>query len=526
MFCTNCGKELKSKEKFCTNCGSKVENKITQETNSIDQEITTKTNEQSNDEKLQKDLNKQEIIKEKTKKKINKIPFIIAITVLVVILIGLLILKFIVFSPKNLFFKGINEVYSNISSKVNDMFDDEKENKYKDKTVSIKTSTTFKLNGNELYFDSSVKSLFDFLNEVEINMNEVIDNKTLDFDLNTSISNNEGKLNLDAYKRENSMYLKFVDIYDKYILQPFNAASESSDISKENLNYITKTIKDIFLKSLDNSKFEQNKDNLSIQGEDLEVNKISYRIDAKEAQRIMKKVVLEMKKDDKLIDLLSSNLNVSKEKLNEMLDNLYVDEFSTDVLTLNVYTKGFLNDIICYDISIKNENGSYKILFSNYKEVEQIRFSINGLNMISINKKEVSKDKYETEINALTLKAKINSLYSEEKTNIDFDLTDATSNVKLSGSINYTGDDKKQLDLSMKLNVSNEEIFDISAKTIYEISTDATLDNINTGNSIKINEISNTELEEILKKLQENKFVLSLTKLFANPISYDSYIPN
>ena len=341
MYCTNCGKKIEEGELFCTNCGNKLNNeeeKIEKEevkTNdsqdqNLKQEETQENDLKQEEVKLEEVKNDNVIEQKPKKKKINKVPFIIIGIVLIVLLIALLIVKLVVFSPKNIFFKGINKAYSNISDK----FDNLKSNdNNKDKIVNIKTNTTINLEGNEYYFDSSVTNLFDILNELEIELNETIDNKTLNFDMSTTLSNDSGKLSLESYKRDNDSYFKLVDIYDKYISVPLNIDTNIDTISNEDIDYTIKTIKDIFLKSLDSSKFEQSKDVISIQDKDLEVSKISYLINSEEAKRIIEKMVIEIKKDDKLLEILLKNSDTTKEQLIDSLEELpnMIDLDSQDI---------------------------------------------------------------------------------------------------------------------------------------------------------------------------------------------------
>lgn len=529
MYCTNCGKKIEEGELFCTNCGNKLNNeeeKIEKEevktNDSHDQNLKqeeTKENDLKQEEvKLEEVKNDNAIEQKPKKKKINKVPFIIIGIVLIVLLIALLIVKLIVFSPKNIFFKGINKAYSNISDK----FDNLKSNdNNKDKIVNIKTNTTINLEGNEYYFDSSVTNLFDILNELEIELNETIDNKTLNFDMSTTLSNDSGKLSLESYKRDNDSYFKLVDIYDKYISVPLNIDTNIDTISNEDIDYTIKTIKDIFLKSLDSSKFEQSKDVISIQDKDLEVSKTSYLINSEEAKRIIEKMVIEIKKDDKLLEILLKNSDTTKEQLIDSLEELpnMIDLDSQDTITIDVYTKGVLHDVIAYDINLKGEDSSVKLFFSKYDDIDEIRVLVNGMAMINITTKSLDNNTSETTITALTLTANITSKKTNDETNITIKAKEISSNIDFEGNLVI---DNSKFNLNSKINVDNEQLFKLDVNTTYEINDNATLKNINTNNSVTPEEISDVELEEIFQKLQENKFISRImNSLIENSYSYD-----
>lgn len=507
MICQNCGKKMESGEKFCTNCGQKLDTLETnEEKNTV--EISKQPEENLTENEVKEVENNTTIIKEeKTKKKINKTPFIIIAVVLVAILAALLIIKFIVSSPKNLFFKGINEAYSNISEKFDN--DITEENKYKDKVVTLKSSTTFDLNGNKYYLDSSVISIFDLLNQIKLELNETMDYKNSNFDMDLILSNDSDKLAIETNKRENDIYFKLVDIYDKYISVPFKVSTNVT--SKEDLDYVTKSLKDIFLKSLDNSKFVSESATSIINEEELELNKISYEIDSNEADRIIKNIIEEMKKDDKLIEILSNNSNISKEEFISTLDSAIenLDTTSMDKVIISVYTKGILNEVISYDIYVKSENKSFKIAFSDYKDVEEIKISLNEMTMITLSTKKVKDNEYETTIKSLTATAKINTTTTDEKTTMLITLDELSSKIDFDGKIEYTNkNDAGNIDMSFKLNINENEILDLNMNTKYEISLNGTLKQIDSNDTVS--EVDQETFSEIMTNLQSNKFLVSI----------------
>ena len=153
MICPNCGRQTESDEKFCVGCGapltdsdnSKEEVKNEFQEEKVD-EVNTENIETQNESEEQVDseytvdlsnnnieLNATDnvenqpvianndtvgVVEPSVKPKKSKKAFIIVAIVFALILIALLIVKFLVFTPKNLFFKGINEAYSNTIEKI------------------------------------------------------------------------------------------------------------------------------------------------------------------------------------------------------------------------------------------------------------------------------------------------------------------------------------------------------------------------------------------------------------------------
>lgn len=500
MICKNCGNSKISDEKFCTNCGTKF-------SDTVEQNVTEISNENSVYTQIEKQPENVE-----AKKKTNIAPFmVVGVILIIAVIIALLIMKFVAFTPKNLFFKGINEAYSNISETLS--LDSNKENKYKDKIVSLESNTTFDLNADEDYLGSEVVYIFDLLNKIKLGLNETMDPKTSNFDLDLTLSNDEGNLSIEGNKRDNTIYLKLVDIFDKYISIPMDVTVTVNTMEKEDLEYLTKKIKDIFLNSLDESKFVQESVTLSLQNEDVNANKISYEIDAKEAEKILTYVTEEIQKDDKLLEILATSSNLTKKELSDLLDELVleVDDTSTDVIELSVYTTGLFNEIVSYDISVKSEEMSIKIAFSDYKDVNEIRLSSNGMSIIHIQTKEIKKDEYETTITALTASAKINTSTSDTKSTMTITLDELSSGIDFDGKFEYTNNnDKGNLIMSLKLNIEDEEIFDLNTNTEYEISIDKTLKQINIHNAVDSEFLTEEDSQQILTNLQKNGFFNSI----------------
>ena len=544
MICPNCGRQTESDEKFCVGCGSpltdsdnskeEVKNEF-QEENKVD-EVNTENIETKNESEEQVDseytvdlsnnnieLNATDnvenqpvianndtvgVVEPSAKPKKSKKAFIIVAIVFALILIALLIVKFFVFTPKNLFFKGINEAYSNTIEKI-------EKNDKNDKTLSLKTNTTFDVKVNDKYVDDSTKQMLDFINNLKLEMNENIDSKTSNFDLNTILSNSSDKLELELYKREKAMYVGLGNLYSKYIKLD---VSEVKDLDTESLNYVTKELKNIFLNSLDNSKFKQEKANITLQDKEMKVNKISYEFDKDEIKRILKEMKEKINNNQKLLDKMTSVTGKTKEELNQTFEDLlneiessYKEELANSKVVLAVYTKGLLNDVIGYSLTVKEDQNNIKLTYFYNKDVKEFKLIANSITFLTTTTKEISKNETETNITMFTATGKINTKTTDEKIVSTINVSELSSGMDLSGTIELPNKkDSATLNSFIKLNVSNEEVFNFNVKTTYEKSSDVILKEIDDKNSVSAYDLQQNDLENIMNKLTQNKFFAAM----------------
>lgn len=543
MICPNCGRQTELDEKFCVGCGapltdsdnSKEEVKNEFQEEKVD-EVNTENIETQNESEEQVDseytvdlsnnnieLNATDnvenqpvianndtvgVVEPSVKPKKSKKAFIIVAIVFALILIALLIVKFFVFTPKNLFFKGINEAYSNTIEKI-------EKNDKNDKTLSLKTNTTFDVKVNDKYVDDSTKQMLDFINNLKLEMNENIDSKTSNFDLNTILSNSSDKLELELYKREKAMYVGLGNLYSKYIKLD---VSEVKDLDTESLNYVAKELKNIFLNSLDNSKFKQEKANITLQDKEMKVNKISYEFDKDEIKRILKEMKEKINNNQKLLDKMTSVTGKTKEELNQTFEDLlnevessYKEELANSKVVLTVYTKGLLNDVIGYSLTVKEDQNNIKLTYFYNKDVKEFKLIANSITFLTTTTKEISKNETETNITMFTATGKINTKTTDEKIVSTINVSELSSGMDLSGTIELPNKkDSATLNSFIKLNVSNEEVFNFNVKTTYEKSSDVILKEIDDKNSVSAYDLQQIDLENIMNKLTQNKFFAAM----------------
>ncbi|MCM1371160.1 MAG: zinc ribbon domain-containing protein [Clostridium sp.] len=573
MFCKNCGKELKEGETFCTNCGMKVsDNEV--ETNEVkesqeeikavvsdNEDISTETNnetfvedvveekkeksEESSDannsdietnnensiekvvessEKLETkeeisntpESNHEEIITKKKKNKSNKglkIALIIA-GILVIAVVGFfLVTKFILFTPKNLFNKGIEKLYSGIENSANI----KESEKYKDKIVNIKANSKFDLYVNDDYLESNIQPILNILNDIKISTDQTIDTKTSEFNLISTLSNDAGKLSIGIISNENGIYYKLNDLYDKYLYLDTkditNGLTNVNTFNQEDFNYAKDKIKEIFMSTLDDSKFEESDANLKLNDNDENVKAISYKIDEREQKRIYKEVISKIKDDSKLMEILTKMSGLSKEELiDNMNESNISDDFGDAVITLKIYTKGLFNDIVGYSLTFKEDDESIEILYTTYNKIDELKIKSNGMTLFkSVTEKE-SKEESTTTITLLTLTGTIKEVTKDKETTLTANLNEATTGLKFNFEIKSGTEDKGDMNINASLKIKDDLVFEAKISGDFETSILDKMEDVNTSNYVNIEDLSEEDGIALLESIQNNKFINSIAE--------------
>lgn len=528
MYCKNCGSKVKEGSQFCDNCGTKIqvsEQSVAEIEIEEIKEFTEKTNSLNEDQTLvEEPINEEneEIDKEQSvsmdRKKRNILPFVIIGIVVILAFSAFLIVKFVVFSPKNIFVKGIDSIYSNVSSNIDTLFNS---NDIDNANItSLKSNIDFDITANENYLGSDVQSVINLLNDTKFEINGTFDPEKSDFDLNTIISNTSGSLQLDTYKRNNSVYLRLKDIYSKLVYTPIEMnTTKIPEINKEDAKYVAETLKNIFINSLDSSKFSQLSEKVSYNGKIIDTTKITYLIDGKEAERLSKSLIEKVKKDDKLLTILASYSNQTKEELITSLDEQLeekTDSTDTDELSISIFTTGFSNDLVAYQMSMKTDDQTVKIFVYDYKEEIQIKLISDDMTVLTIDYEKTSDTESKITLSAYTVSIIINSVTENNKKTITISGSEITSGLDakiiLSNTNNSTGNNNFTIDL--KLDIDNKEIIQGKINMNYEMSSTDSLEIIDTTNSISSTDLTETDYQEIMTNFQSNEFVLSLLSQF------------
>ncbi len=314
------------------------------------------------------------------------------------------------------------------------------------------------------------------INNLELNLvNEIdIDNKTLNFEMNSKYSNVD-LLKINSYFENNKGYLYVKNAYDKYI---------NFDIDEEQYNSIFEPLKNIneyqivsneignaLKKSLLNEYFSVNDTEISINDKKVNVTKNTLNLSEFIFNKISIDFLTEINSNKEFLRSFSKILTIPEAELikniESSLNNLKNEKnLSTETKTIiNIYTKGILKDFVKLDVNLVN-NGNLEIV-------------------------------------------------KNSENNYTFMIKDSSSTEIIGGTIennNYI----------YNINVENKELGSVNFSFSRSITYNSNIEKPNISNSISYEEINSEELESIRIKLMENEGI----KKLVNDISKLPFLEN
>lgn len=398
--------------------------------------------------------------------------------------------------PKKIVTDIINEMFENYDELVND-----------DATLDI-TKDPFKVTGN-LSVDTNIDG-FDILNKESIGFGLGLDYSKQKFEMAAKLA--EGKTNIvDAiiYALDDKMYLSLKDDYKGLIdldeTADFNEmfdleSLKSFDLSKDDMNYIVKTYKDVLIDSIDEKDLEKSSSTLEIDDKDTKVTKIAYVMNNKTLENLAKAMIDKTVDDKKLLDIWSKLTGVDKSELKDSLKEAKKQvEVPSDVkITINFYTKGFNNNLV--GLEIKTKDG-FKLSVVENKDNTDIVFDMSGVK-IEFVVKESSEDKFDASviINAMGEKITGDLIITRKENKKD----------------NYTG--------ALKFDVHYSDYY-ASIKLDYGVEVNAKVCDIDTSKAVKVTN-SDIELANAIQKIYTRFTKSNLYKVLESTSSYDTAVYN
>ena len=319
--------------------------------------------------------------------------------------------------PKKIVTDIINGIYANYDKLTNE-------------TISFDpTKDNFSVTG-DLTIDSNIEGLEDLKNE-KIGFSLGLDYPNEKMEFGAKIQ--EGKttvMDMLFYLINDKTYMSLKDDYKKLI--DMGEDTEFSDvidledlkninnfkITKDDINYITKTYKDVFIDSIDEDDLDKYKDTKEIDGIDTEVTKITYKMDNKKIDNLAKAIIDKTIEDDKLLGIFSKLTDTDKKELkDELKDSKKNIESNDDTkITLNFYVKGIFNEFVGMDIKTED----IIIETTKNKDDTTILFDIDGAKFELV-VKEYSNEKIDLNVNINTYgeKMSISLIITQKETKKD-----------------------------------------------------------------------------------------------------------
>ena len=429
-----------------------------------------------------------------TKKKNKALP--ICVVLLVVLCLGIGGFYFYFSTPKKIVTSVINKAYSKYDEAIN-------------KSVDFDIAKdSFKIDG-DLNIDTNIPG-FDKINEDKLNYTAGLDYKNQKVEGGLTLKES-GKTLADvmAYIIDGKSYLDLGNDYKKLINAGEVDFEDIIDLSntkvnfdKDDINYIVKSYKDILIDSIDDEDLEKSSDTIKVDGKDTKVNKVTYKLTDKKAEKLAKNIIDGTLNDKELLKKLAK---VSGEDVDDIKDSLKDAKKDMDIdnedlkMTLNIYTKGFLNDFVGLDINIDDDN-SIKVIEN--KDNTTVTFKSG---------------------NTMTFVATIKDKDDEE---FNMDYTVEFSGQKITGNLTVTEKETKKNNYkgSISFDVKYSE-YKFAIKMNYTMEVGAKIADINTSNAVKIEDVED-DLEDvsetIINRLESSNLGTIISSSFGNLLGSSS----
>lgn len=451
----------------------------------------------------EKEIKTEETVKPKIERegyKKSKLKFfIVGLLVIIAIAIGLYVgYKKLNNDPMSIYKDAINETYKFLSNEVKEL------EKKSFKNIDLSNDpAVFSLNAK---LDSNIEGLEKFAGyNYSVNGGLDLKNKKLNAGVNIS-EDNASILSLIFSLVNNNIYLQSKELYDKVIdlgtedsindvFTNFELTENPISFSSDNYEYILKEMKRILINSLDKDKFTMDEETIEINGKKYNAKKAFYNLDKENMERTIKYFKAEMLKDEKLLKAISESLGYTKDELKDILKK-EVDMSKYADTKVILYTDRF-NTLIAGALFIDTDK-VLSLECVNDTVIIEMNYETSDL-VINCEKDKTTITIYDNEDKVFNLVAR------NDKENVKMDYELSTDGKTYSGVIEIKNikseKDSIKADFYFSINTSYlGETISLSLDGSYSVKIGEfeTLDN---SNSIKIEDISETESLEILIKL-------------------------
>lgn len=434
---------------------------------------------------------------EKEKKGNKKVVLItIAILVLLALIIGAVI--YFLNRPKVLFFNSVNKTYNQIIEELTDYKSDSLKD-YKNKAVN----STFSLKANLQTNSPEYKELADFINKLSIDMKSDVDYKNKEFAYNIDLkSNNNTLINSSFYGTKQNMYIELKDLFSKYIKIDMSENYDevfTEDMNKD-LKLIVETVKDTYLKQLDNKDFTKTKEEIDINGKKVKTTKLSLNLDSKRFKEINEGAIDELLLDDEFIKAVSNYADLDEKDVKESLEDAKKTTFDDEELVINTYLNK--KDSIKYEMIVKSDSEDLVVSGIDYDDYFDLTVKEGDSILASLTKED---DKTFVKLGTMTME--INK-ESDNKYNI---LIKSGSD-EITGTLVTTEKEISKTEESgtftLTLNFDTKTKLTVSGTANIKIVNKIEIPDLK--NNVDANDLTEEDYNTIMTKLMQNPEIVNL----------------
>lgn len=473
-----------------------------------------------------------ETVEVPAKKKSHAMLIVIILAVILFVLGGV---YFIFNNGKNLFLSSINKEYGNIVNELDTWTGKGKYAEFKNTSAVTKGTFNFNIHVDESLLDSNTLGILTEINKLDGTYQMGMDYKQKTIASTFGVRYNKNNMiDLGFYGKEKNLYLELKNLFDKYLKMPmdeFDALFEDPNRQVEDVKYLTKTIKDAFLNSLESKDFKKTSETIKVDKEDVKTTKISYTVNDKNIKKIYDKVLTTLKKDDTFIEKFAKYTGKSESDIKTTLEAARkkgeTETFlqSSDEMILSVYTKGLVKEAVRYEMETKSGNKETGITYTKNKDNTVLAFYTEAGEVM--NATFIHKNDKQSEVILTSGTVQMDIVLKKENENIkvQYALTEQSTNMKMLGSV--TVEEKKEnknyvgtIRSSSKVELQGSSIAEFGVEANYVTSVGETVELPAFNNSIDASYLTETDSNTIMQNLLQNPvFVQFMTNI-------QKYIPN
>ncbi len=435
----------------------------------------------------------------------SKAPLLITICIIVGIIAvvgGFALSKYFLekTNTKNVYYKAIDKFGDALIETLDDTSKEVKD------VLGSNATLTFSLKSN----DSSMKEVANILNKLKISteVQSDVKNKKMYANLDLSYSNNnlaKGELLLNnnaLYANLGELYNKPIKLYENAELSQLWEATDTKDYE-----LVVNKLTNILKISLKEEWFTRTEEEIDVLGKKVEVYNHTLKLDGDKLYEFANSVIDEMLKDtelltaisniaDKSVDSIKTTLTDAKSNIkknnNGLESSIYVNKKNDDLEQANIK---LISDGVEATIDLnKTAEDTFDIVINNDK-IGTLTNSDKNLNL-NINYDGVN---INFEVKEQGNSKDINAKLTYENDTIELNLSDNDGKGTLKVRIASPDDD---LDLTINVSYSEKDINKIS-----EFST---------SNYVEVDKISETDINGIIEKLQNNNAFTQLVQDLSN----------
>ena len=408
---------------------------------------------------------------------------------------------------KAILIRAIDNINSTLKEKY--IISNDNNFKYLDYTVQSNIKLNFSNHNQSTTFINDYGNylkLFDNLSKTENNLVFKQDrtNKKLLLSFNSKFNDQE----LIDYRyliENNTEYYYIKDFLNSYINNGNNSYYESltQDITNEdNVNYIYKFIIHSFIDNINNKEISKKGEKTTINDKVKILQKISIEFDNNNLKEIFKKVLKDLKNDDRANKILTGiNSNFNKTKISDKVK--YLDD--NQKIILSVYVDNITYKIRKYNLDFIDKNNTKTIsyeeqgvlnIYKNNTLTTKCSISYNP-NKTIIDVTDISKNSSSLGQIIIEKKDKFYQIKLQLKIkdmDFNFDLNRIISNVEKNKSYN------SKWSLEGVVTSNNVDIINIKLNIDSKVSNAVTIDE-NTDNAIFAKNIDSTKQQELKQKI-------------------------